>query len=289
MKEKGIGNLIYSVVLLIVCALISAFSAAAVIEYCNTAPADSAAWLAVTTGVAAIGSGLFVAVFVIVGIWFFRKAQRFRALPLVSAILLAASWVFLLCCPAASAFFYDVSSPHIRVAADEAQALGALYCEKLTSLAETRGDAIVLYAGRDETTALSDVDYASKYAADVTCGEETFTLSFRYDAGRKKLDVTLHYDYNFPEGDAPDWTMLDAPLAYLNCVTARTFTREELAETAEGKGGAFNQSWDGTCWMKRYDDRCTIEVFPGRSATETQRFETYQFTVTAWTDTEDMV
>ena len=41
--------------------------------------------------------------------------------------------------------------------------------------------------------------------------------------------------------------------------------------------------------MKRYDDRCTIEVFPGRSATETQRFETYQFTVTAWTDTEDMV
>ena len=176
MKEKGIGNLIYSVVLLIVCALISAFSAVAVIEYCNTAPADSAAWLAVTTGVAAIGSGLFVAVFVIVGIWFFRKAQRFRALLLVSAILLAASWVFLLCCPAASAFFYDVSSPHVRVAADEAQALGTLYCEKLASLAETRGDAIVLYAGPDETTALSDADYASKYAADVTCGEETFTV-----------------------------------------------------------------------------------------------------------------
>ena len=285
MKQKKIGNLIYSIFLALCGAALLTVTIAGIIEYCAAAPADYAAWLGITTGVIAILTGLFVVILAGVGILRACKTRQWRVALVLSTLFMALSWLSLFFCPGLASLTYELTSPHVKMSAEQAEGWGADCVALLTDEAAARGDDILLYTSQtSKDGAPEQADYTRRYFADVTPAQtcDTFTLAFRYDAQWEKLTVSLEFDYRAPEGGEPDWTALDCPLHYLNMLTERTFTREEAVATLKGEDGAFNQAWDGVEYMRCFDDRQTIEARKSYSATDNQRFDDYVFTITAW-------
>ncbi len=290
METRQIGKLIFGIFLLLVAAGLVGFTIWCVADYCRTAPADYAAWLGVTTGVLSLLTGPIVVILMISAVAMAVKSKKRKVFLAISAVLLALAWASLPLSPVIASFTYELTSPHIKFSAERAESWGEGAIAEMDNMAATRGDGILLYAdGANKDEAPSATDLTKKYYAEVTeaDSDRTFTLCFDYDPKWSKLTVTLQCELKVPEGEELEESAFDAPLHYLNALTERTFTREEVMSTLQGRDGAFDQSWDSVSYMMRFDDRQTIEVWTGKSATAEQRYDCYNLTITAWPNADE--